>query len=108
MKKEFKPYYAVIFTSTLTENTEGYNEMAQKMEALAKKQKGFLGIDSIGVSNKLDATNIDSFSGVYKKVDRYKAVVTIHVRDRVHVGKCVANVRQDGRDVIDTLLDFPA
>lgn len=44
--QNFKPYYAVIFTSTLTENTEGYGEMAQKIEELAKTQSGFLGIDS--------------------------------------------------------------
>jgi heme-degrading monooxygenase HmoA len=44
--QKFKPYYAVIFTSTLTSNIEGYNEMSKKMEALAKKQGGFLGIDS--------------------------------------------------------------
>lgn len=44
--KEFKSYYAVIFTSTLTNNTEGYSEMAEKMGALAKQQEGFLGIDS--------------------------------------------------------------
>ena len=44
--KSFKPYYAVIFTSTVTKNTEGYSEMAQKMEDLAKTQSGFLGIDS--------------------------------------------------------------
>lgn len=41
------PYYAVIFTSTQTENTEGYAEMAKKMETLAQQQKGFLGIDSV-------------------------------------------------------------
>ncbi|MDO1501988.1 antibiotic biosynthesis monooxygenase [Winogradskyella maritima] len=41
-----KPYYAVIFTSTQTETIEGYAEMAQHMETLAKKQEGFLGIDS--------------------------------------------------------------
>lgn len=40
------PYYAVIFTSLLSENTKGYNEMAVKMETLAKQQPGFLGIDS--------------------------------------------------------------
>lgn len=40
------PYYAVIFTSTLSEKQEGYQEMAIKMEELAKKQKGFLGIAS--------------------------------------------------------------
>jgi heme-degrading monooxygenase HmoA len=41
-----KPYYAVIFTSTLTDHTEGYAEMGQRMVELAEKQKGFLGIDS--------------------------------------------------------------
>ncbi len=46
MKQGFKPYYAVIFTSTQTKNTEGYTEMAEQMETLAKQQKGFLGIDS--------------------------------------------------------------
>lgn len=40
------PYYAVIFTSTQTKNIEGYREMSIKMEALAKQQDGFLGIDS--------------------------------------------------------------
>ena len=40
------PYYAVIFTSTLSEKQEGYQEMAIKMEELAKKQKGFLGIEA--------------------------------------------------------------
>lgn len=44
--QNFKPYYAVIFTSTLTRNNEGYIEMAQKMVDLAKTQSGFLGIDS--------------------------------------------------------------
>ena len=45
--QNFKPYFAVIFTSTVTDNVEGYNEMAEKMETLAKQQKGFLGIDSV-------------------------------------------------------------
>jgi len=40
------PYYAVIFTSTQNENIEGYSEMAEKMETLARQQKGFLGIES--------------------------------------------------------------
>lgn len=44
--KNFKPYYAVIFTSTQREHVEGYSEMAGKMENLAKKQEGFLGVDS--------------------------------------------------------------
>lgn len=39
-------YYAVIFTSIQTENIEGYSEMAELMETLAKKQPGFLGMES--------------------------------------------------------------
>lgn len=39
-------YYAVIFTSLLSEDTEGYQAMAQQMEALAKQQPGYLGFES--------------------------------------------------------------
>jgi len=48
------PYYAVIFTSTRHEGDEGYSEMADSMEALAKLQEGYLGFESarseIGIS----------------------------------------------------------
>lgn len=44
--KNKKPYYAVIFTSTQTEGIKGYSEMANKIEALAKQQNGYLGIES--------------------------------------------------------------
>jgi heme-degrading monooxygenase HmoA len=40
------PYYAVIFSSITTEDTEGYNIMAEKMVELVKKQPGFLGHES--------------------------------------------------------------
>jgi heme-degrading monooxygenase HmoA len=40
------PYYAVIFTSTLKENEDGYREEANKMIALAERQSGFLGLES--------------------------------------------------------------
>lgn len=46
MNKNHKPYYAVIFTSTQKENIEGYHEMANKMEQLAKLQPGYLGMES--------------------------------------------------------------
>ncbi len=39
-------YYAVIFTSKKTVNIKGYNEMSKEMESLAKKQPGYLGLDS--------------------------------------------------------------
>jgi len=55
MKTKFKPYYVVIFTSTYSDNTVGYNEMATRMEHLASEQKGFLGMDSarndVGITN---------------------------------------------------------
>ncbi len=40
------PYYAVIFTTILNDNLEDYLETAKRIEALAKEQKGFLGIES--------------------------------------------------------------
>lgn len=46
MNKDFKPYYAVIFTSTQKEHIEGYTEMANKMETLAKQQQGFISMES--------------------------------------------------------------
>ena len=39
-------YYAVIFTSERTKIEEGYAEMAQKMEDLAKQQEGFIAVES--------------------------------------------------------------
>ncbi|APY08300.1 antibiotic biosynthesis monooxygenase [Winogradskyella sp. J14-2] len=44
--KDKIPYYAVIFTSTQTDDTEGYSEMAEKMETLARQQEGFIGIEN--------------------------------------------------------------
>ena len=41
-----KPYYAVIFTSLRTDGDQGYAEMAEEMESLAKKQTGFLEMES--------------------------------------------------------------
>lgn len=46
MKTHFKPYYAVIFTSIKNEDDTGYAEMALGMEELARKQPGFMGIES--------------------------------------------------------------
>lgn len=50
----FEPYYAVIFTSVLNAEIDGYSDMAAKMEALSKVQPGYLGFESarsdIGIS----------------------------------------------------------
>ncbi len=40
-------YYAVIFTSKQSENTDGYAEMAEQMNDFVKKQKGFIGFESV-------------------------------------------------------------
>lgn len=40
------PYYAVIFTSTRTNNEVGYADMAKRMEELAKKQPGYIDFES--------------------------------------------------------------
>ena len=58
------PYYAVIFTSTNTENVKDYSEMAERMVELASEQEGFLGVESarnevgITVSYWKDLTSI--------------------------------------------------
>lgn len=40
-------YYAVIFTSNLSNDTADYSTVADKMEELAKQQPGFLGVESV-------------------------------------------------------------
>ena len=40
------PYYAVIFTSVLTEGDNGYSKMAERMLELAAIQDGFYGSES--------------------------------------------------------------
>lgn len=40
------PYYAVIFTSQRTDETDGYEELAERMVALARQQPGFLGMET--------------------------------------------------------------
>ncbi|WKD86366.1 putative protein YqjZ [Polaribacter huanghezhanensis] len=40
------PYYAVLFSTLMTDNLEGYIETARRMETLAKLQPGYLGIES--------------------------------------------------------------
>ena len=44
--KHTQPYYAVIFTSTRTEEDNGYSQMADRMMELAQKQEGFISVDS--------------------------------------------------------------
>ncbi|GAA6167571.1 antibiotic biosynthesis monooxygenase family protein [Sessilibacter corallicola] len=43
------PYYAVIFASIKIEEDQGYAETSARMIELAKKQPGFIGMDSARV-----------------------------------------------------------
>ena len=50
-----KPYYALNFTNKQTDNLGGYNDMADTMEHLAKKQPGIYRFESarndLGIAN---------------------------------------------------------
>ena len=51
------PYFAVIFTSVRdAQEGDGYGEMAQRMEELARQQPGFLGVESVGDASGLGIT----------------------------------------------------
>ena len=50
------PYVAVIFTSRLAPDNSGYVEMAAEMDALAREQPGYLGIDSVRSADGLGIT----------------------------------------------------
>ena len=50
------PYYAVIFTSRRTDHARGYQEMAERMLALAQQQPGFLGAESVRDDSALGIT----------------------------------------------------
>ena len=41
------PYYAVFFTNTLSDDTAGYEEVANRMVELAEQQPGYLGMESV-------------------------------------------------------------
>ena len=40
------PYYATIFTTRMTSDLDGYDEMADRMAELVNARKGFLGMHS--------------------------------------------------------------
>jgi heme-degrading monooxygenase HmoA len=50
------PYYAVIFTSRRTAVDEGYDAMSDRMLELARRQPGFLGVESARGADGLGIT----------------------------------------------------
>ena len=46
------PYVAVIFTTQRSADLDGYAEMAERMDALARQQPGFLGVESVSTQDR--------------------------------------------------------
>lgn len=75
------PYYAVIFASRRSDNHQGYDEMAEKMERLARQQPGFLGLEAtrgadgfgITISYWMDEASIKAWKNVadHKLAQKY-------------------------------------
>ncbi|WP_026424886.1 antibiotic biosynthesis monooxygenase family protein [Actinokineospora inagensis] len=50
------PYYAVVFTSVLSLDDEGYHEAADRMFELVRGTPGFLGFDSVRDEDRVGIT----------------------------------------------------
>ena len=60
------PYFAVIFTTIRTDIDEGYLKTAERMEELAKLQKGYLGIESVRSDIGITVSYWDSLEAIKK------------------------------------------
>ncbi|OAP40488.1 polysaccharide biosynthesis protein [Sinorhizobium glycinis] len=72
------PYYVVCFSSARTEGDNGYGEIADAMEELAREQPGFLGIESVRGNDGFGITNAfwrdeDSIRAWKRNVDHLAA-----------------------------------
>ncbi len=59
------PYYAVIFSSLRREGSAGYPVMAEKMEALAPLQPGYLGHESAREGLGITVSYWDSLESIH-------------------------------------------
>lgn len=57
-------YYAVIFTSLRTDGDNGYAAMAHKMDELAAKQPGYLGMESVREELGVSVSYWDSLEAI--------------------------------------------
>ncbi len=58
------PYYAVIFTSLRSDGDNGYAAMAHKMDELASKQPGYLGMESVREELGVSVSYWDSLEAI--------------------------------------------
>jgi heme-degrading monooxygenase HmoA len=57
-------FYTVIFTTVVAEKLEGFTITAERMETLAKKQKGYLGIESARSKIGITVSNWQTLSDI--------------------------------------------
>jgi heme-degrading monooxygenase HmoA len=64
------PYTAVIFTSLRTDGDDGYAVMADRMETLARRQPGYLGIEAArnGLGITVSYWTDDAAAAAWKQV----------------------------------------
>lgn len=74
------PCYAVIFTSRRAVEHEGYDRMAARMEELARRQPGFLGIESV---RQGDLGITVSYWSSLEDIDRWRANAEHRVAQRL-------------------------
>ncbi|MEZ7278641.1 antibiotic biosynthesis monooxygenase [Pseudoalteromonas sp. 68 DY56-GL68] len=70
------PYYAVIFTNTLSDDTAGYEKMAIRMVELAEQQPGYLGMESVRDSLGITVSywqNLDAIKSWKQNVEHLTA-----------------------------------
>lgn len=60
------PYYAVIFTNLLNNDSEGYSEMGELMESLVINQDGYLGHESVRDGMGITVSYWDSLESIKK------------------------------------------
>ena len=73
-KTPLPPYYAVIFTSLRTGVDQGYDKTADRMVELAKKQKGFLGLETARSEVGITVSYWDTLEAIknWKNVSEHK------------------------------------
>ncbi|MFE7837478.1 antibiotic biosynthesis monooxygenase family protein [Streptomyces sp. NPDC057474] len=90
------PYYAVVFTSTRTEDQSGYGETAERMEELVKGVPGFLGMDhartpggsAITVGYFRDAEAVEEWRGnVEHRAAKARGRAEWYERYTLHIAK---------------------
>lgn len=92
------PYYAVIFTSHRTDDSEGYAEMADRMMELAAQQPGFLGVETaredLGITVSYWKT-LESIQAWKRNAEHLEAQRLGHQRWYAHFRVRIAKVERE-------------